>query len=160
MDCSPPGCSARGFLQARILEDILFRAFSQPRDWTGVSFVVGRFSTIWTTREAQYRYLYTASKLILTIVHIWSSTHTRPGDDGHIALYSKHSKDRKLWALSLELGIVDCHNKMPAYGCWDVYKFVLSVQQFVFSYFKNIMWLSEAYLVLSKFEYQISGLCF
>lgn len=135
------------------------RWFSQPRDWTGVSFIVGRFSTIWTTREAQYRCLYTASKLILTIVHIWSSTHTRPGDDGHIALYREHSKELKLWALSLELGIVDCPNKMAAHGFWDVYKFTLAVSQFVFSYFKSIMWLPEAYLVLSKFEHWTSGLC-
>ena len=54
MVCSLPGSSVLGILQA-ILEwvAILFsRVFSQPRDWTWVSWIVGRFFTIWATREA------------------------------------------------------------------------------------------------------------
>ena len=55
MDCSPPDSSVHGILQVRILEwvAILFsRGSSQPRDWTGGSFIAGRFLTIWATREA------------------------------------------------------------------------------------------------------------
>ena len=55
-DCSPPGSSVHGILQARILEwvDIPFsRGSSQPRDQTWVSCIAGRFFTIWATREAQ-----------------------------------------------------------------------------------------------------------
>ena len=40
MDCSPPGSSVRGILQARILEWVAIpfsRGSSQPRDWTQVS---------------------------------------------------------------------------------------------------------------------------
>ena len=40
LDCSPPGSSARGILQARILEWVAMpfsRGSSQPRDWTHVS---------------------------------------------------------------------------------------------------------------------------
>ena len=40
MDCSPPGCSIHGILQARILQWVAMpssRASSQPRDWTCVS---------------------------------------------------------------------------------------------------------------------------
>ena len=54
-DCSPPGSSVHGALQARILEwaAILFsRGSSRPRDQTWVSRITGRFSTIWATREA------------------------------------------------------------------------------------------------------------
>ena len=54
MDCNPPGSSVHGILQARILEGtaILFsRGSSQPRDWTWVSRIAGRFFTIWATRE-------------------------------------------------------------------------------------------------------------
>ena len=50
MDCSPPGSSVHGILQARILEwiAILFsRGSFQPRDWTQVSCIAGRFLTIW-----------------------------------------------------------------------------------------------------------------
>ena len=49
MDCSPPGSSVRGILQARIVEwvDISFsRESSQLRDQTQVSQIVGRHSTI------------------------------------------------------------------------------------------------------------------
>ena len=52
---SPPGSSVHGILQARILEWIAMpssRGSSQPRDWTRVSHIVGRFFTIWATREA------------------------------------------------------------------------------------------------------------
>ena len=45
-----------GILQARILEVVVipfFRESSQPRDWTQVSRIAGRFFTRWATREAQ-----------------------------------------------------------------------------------------------------------
>ena len=49
MDCRLPGFSVHGILQARILGwvAILFsRGTSQPRDWTLVSCITGRFFTI------------------------------------------------------------------------------------------------------------------
>ena len=49
-----PGPSVHGILQVRILEwvSILFsRGSSQPRDWTWVSCMSGRFFTIWAIRE-------------------------------------------------------------------------------------------------------------
>ena len=54
MDCSVPGSSAHGILQAKILEwgAILFsRGSSWPRDWTWVSCIAGRFFTIWATKK-------------------------------------------------------------------------------------------------------------
>ena len=56
MDCSPPGCSVHGILQARILEwgAISFsRGSSWPGDGTQVSCITGRFFTHWATQEAQ-----------------------------------------------------------------------------------------------------------
>ena len=50
MDCSLPGFSVHGILQARRLECVAIsfsRASSQPRDWTWVSCIAGRFCTIW-----------------------------------------------------------------------------------------------------------------
>ena len=47
-DCSPPGSSVRGILQARILEWVAIpfsRGFSQPRDRIHVSYTAGRFFT-------------------------------------------------------------------------------------------------------------------
>ena len=53
VDCSPPGSSVHGILQARILEWVPFsRGSSKPRDWTQVSCIAGRRFNLWATREA------------------------------------------------------------------------------------------------------------
>jgi len=57
IDCSLPGSSVHGILQARILEWVALpssRGSSQPRDWTWLSCVAGEFFTIWATREAPF----------------------------------------------------------------------------------------------------------
>ena len=56
MDCSPPGSSVEGILQARLLKWVAIpfsRVSSQPRDQTRVSGIAGGFFTIRATREAQ-----------------------------------------------------------------------------------------------------------
>ena len=56
VDCSPPGSSAHGILQARILEWVAIsfsRGSSQLKDWTQVSCIAGRHFNLWATREAQ-----------------------------------------------------------------------------------------------------------
>ena len=48
MDCSPPGCSVHGISQARIPKWIAIsfsRGPSQPRDWTRLTYITGRFFT-------------------------------------------------------------------------------------------------------------------
>ena len=55
MDCSLPGFSVHGILQARILEWVTIsfsRGSSWPRDGTRVSHIVGRRFNLWATREA------------------------------------------------------------------------------------------------------------
>ena len=54
MDCSLPGTSVHGILQARVLEWVAIsscRGSSWPRDWTRVSCNAGIFFTIWATRD-------------------------------------------------------------------------------------------------------------
>ena len=54
MDCSPPGPSVHGILQARILERVAIpssKGSSLPRDQTQVSCSAGWFFTIWATRD-------------------------------------------------------------------------------------------------------------
>ena len=54
MDCSLPGSSVPGIIQAGILEWVAIsfsRRSSQPRDRTRVSHIAGRLFTIWATRE-------------------------------------------------------------------------------------------------------------
>ena len=55
VDCSPPGFSVHGILQARILEWVAIpssEGSSLSRDWTQVSCIAGGFFTIWATTEA------------------------------------------------------------------------------------------------------------
>ena len=55
MDCSPPGFSVHRVSQARKLELVAIsfsRGSSWPRDQSQVSHMVGRFFTLWATREA------------------------------------------------------------------------------------------------------------
>ena len=57
MNCSPPGFSVRGILQARILEWVAMsssRGSSQARDWTQISCSASRLFAAWTKREAQH----------------------------------------------------------------------------------------------------------
>ena len=54
--CDPMDYTVHGILQVRILEWVAFpfsRGFSQPRDWTQVSPIAGRFFTNWATKEAK-----------------------------------------------------------------------------------------------------------
>ena len=71
MDCSPPGSSVHGILQARILEWVAIhfsRWSSQSRDQTHISCIAGRSFTIWATREAptQNSYLWDLFQCQLT----------------------------------------------------------------------------------------------
>ena len=55
VDCSLPGFSVHGILQARILEWVAIsfsRGSSQPRDRTRVSCTAGRCFILWATRES------------------------------------------------------------------------------------------------------------
>ena len=54
VDCSPPGSSVHGVLQARILEWVAIsfsRGSSRPRNRTHVSRIAGRCFNLWATRD-------------------------------------------------------------------------------------------------------------
>ena len=82
MDCTPPGFSIDGVLQAGILEWVAIsssRGSSWPRDQTCVSCVAGRFFAIWVTREAPFvnvwlniRQLYSFICFCIQTPRIWS----------------------------------------------------------------------------------------
>ena len=52
VDCSLPGSSVHGILQARVLDWV---AISFSRDWIQVSHIAGRCFIVWATREAQMK---------------------------------------------------------------------------------------------------------
>ena len=83
-DCSSPGSSVHGILQARILERVAIsfsRASSWPRDWTPVSCIAERLLTIWATREGHIhltsRQLTTFSSISTTFCRENASTTLR-----------------------------------------------------------------------------------
>ena len=83
MDCSPPGSPVHGDSQARILEWVSkpsSKGSPQPRDWTQVSHIAGRFFTIWVIREAQEYWVGSQSLLqgiFLTQDLNWGLLHCR-----------------------------------------------------------------------------------
>ena len=76
VDCSPPGSSVHGVLQARILEWVTI-PFSKgsfwPRDWIWVPCIAGAFFTIWAAKEALISYTSMQSKKLKENPHasIW-----------------------------------------------------------------------------------------
>ena len=87
VDCSPPGSSVHGILQARILEWVAIlssRGSSQSRDQTCVScvFCIGRWIPYhWTTRDAIHTYILYVHILYMlyilcTILYIYIYIHS------------------------------------------------------------------------------------
>ena len=82
--CDPMDYTVHWILQARILEWVAFpfsRGSSQPRDWTQVSLIAGRFFTNWTIREAHMLWGMCPIQCISqdihwNIIHIQCCTHS------------------------------------------------------------------------------------
>ena len=80
MDCSPPGSTVHGILQARILEWVAIcfcRGCSWPRNWTQVSCIAGEFFTIWVTKEA-WEIVYLAVQRETGTCWQWQSQYLSP----------------------------------------------------------------------------------
>ena len=74
MDCSLPGSSLHGILQARVLEWVAIsfsRGSSWPRDQTQVSCISGRRFNLWAIREvARFKFYYWLCKYLLTDIFV------------------------------------------------------------------------------------------
>ena len=69
MDCSPPGSSDHGILQARVLEWLAMpfsRGSSRPRAPAKISCIAGRLFTIWATGEAPFN-IYSSGYISISI---------------------------------------------------------------------------------------------
>ena len=80
MDCSLPHSSVHGIFQARILEWIAISfssGFSQPRDWSQVSCIAGRFFTIWAIWEAINYYIQQSITDIERNMPFFKDTHNK-----------------------------------------------------------------------------------
>ena len=81
MDRNPPGSSVHGILQARILEWVTIpfsRRSSWPRDQTQVSFIAGRFFTIWASSLFN-KYLCSSLYVGVLLFGRWSFSKLRAG---------------------------------------------------------------------------------
>ena len=123
MDCSPPGFSVHGILQARVLEwvaRLFWRGSSWPRDQTCVSRMADGFFTIWPTREAHaYRkglYFILATIpwgfVYINLFNLHSSSMRHiidevTGAQRNSVIWPKRNSKRKVLILSLSLCFVD-----------------------------------------------------
>ena len=74
MDCSLPGSSVRGIIQARILEWVAIsfsRGSSQPRNRTWVSCIAGRFFTDWATLAPEIKQTFVSTNLACLLTFEW-----------------------------------------------------------------------------------------
>ena len=78
MDCSPPGSSVHGILQARTLEWVAI-PFSRrwPRDRTQVSCTAGRIFTIWATRKEKSFYSAYWIQFVLSFLRNFSNIYQK-----------------------------------------------------------------------------------
>ena len=77
IDCSPPGSSVYGILQARIVEWVIFSYSGgsfQPRDWTQVSCIASRLFKIWATRADLHSIQYYAICFLLLKALLWGQS--------------------------------------------------------------------------------------
>ena len=73
-NCSPPGSSVHGILQAKMLEWVAMpssRGSSQPRNWTCVSCIAGEFFTTWSPRMPYFHGLLAQYKFVEEL-SMWS----------------------------------------------------------------------------------------
>ena len=93
MDCSPPGSSAHGILQARMLEWVAIsfsRGSSQPRDRTLVSCIGRQILYCWAIREAPI--------LQLSSFIAWNSSLKGGEAESHIAYWNQKGRwESPLW---------------------------------------------------------------
>ena len=108
-DCSPPGSSVHGILQARTLEWVAmpsFRGSSQPRDQTCSfcsSYIVGKFFYHWATRRSP-KGKYYIPKIFRNHCYLYCHYFSKlpaPDSLGRTCLYSrrpcKHLKNCTRW---------------------------------------------------------------
>ena len=80
MDCSPPGSSAHGILQARILEWVAIsssRGSSRPRDQTCVSCIGRRVLYHWAT-SVQFSSVQFSCSVVSDSLRLHEQQHARP----------------------------------------------------------------------------------
>ena len=107
MNCSPPGSSVHGVIQARILEWVAIsfsRGSSWPRDWTHVSCssCIGKLIPYhWATWEAHMQIIHTH-----THTHIYIHTHTYTSKEKFISGFPK----RKNQGRNFNIKQYECRN--------------------------------------------------
>ena len=104
VDCSPPGSSVCGILQARILEWVAistFRGSSWPKDWTCISSIscIGRWILYhWATWEAPSRPHYSMWKLLALTSEYYDRFLLMDGGDSRLELKNRTFLFLTIWS--------------------------------------------------------------
>ena len=96
MDCSSPGSSLHGILQVRLLEWVaisISRRSFQPRDWTQVYHITGRFFTIRATREVHDKPRQHIKKQRLDFANKSPSSQSYDFSSSHVRLWELDHKE-------------------------------------------------------------------
>ena len=122
MDYHLPGSSVHGILQTRILEWVAIcssRGSSQPKDWTGVSWIAGGFFTSWAIREAlcgmnQQNVIFTWSQfsLVQSLSRVWLfATPWIAACQASLSITNSRNSPRLMWIKSVmpSSHLILCH---------------------------------------------------
>ena len=162
LDCSLPGFSSHGILQASILENIAIsysKGSYQPRVRTQVSCIVGRFYTIWVTIKTEPKWV---SEILLlyenfilyfidVLSHIqlfvtpWTVTHQAPlwnfpGENSWAGCHFLFQGNLPGPGTELASLAVSCIGKQILYHCttWEAHLFDTDTHILTLYYFWNV----------------------
>ena len=127
-DCSLPGSSVHGILQARILEWVAIhfsRGSSQPRDWTWVSCIAGRFFTVWAIEKPHILVIVQFSHSVVSnSLQPHELQHTRPSCPSPTPGVHSNSCPSSQWChpavSSSVIPFSSCPQSLPASGSFPM----------------------------------------
>ena len=113
MAYSLPGSSVQGFLQARTLKWVtipFYRGSSQPRNWTQVCCIAGRFFTDWAMQETW----------------VWFLSREDPLGNDNLLQYSclENSKDRGAWQATVHRVTIVRHDLALSHLFFLIFKYI------------------------------------
>ena len=100
MNCSPPGSSVHGIFQARLLECIAIsfsRVSSQPRNWTQVSCIHGRFFTDWATNNHSVKEWRLRNDDYIMLSEKWINSYNQYNPKFYKTIKIEREKIQKYW---------------------------------------------------------------
>ena len=112
MNCSPPGSSVHEIFQARLLECIAIsfsRVSSQPRNWTQVSCIHGRFFTDWATNNHSVKEWRLRNDDYIMLSEKWINSYNQYNPKFYKTIKIEREKIQKYWIYFIFFGCTSWH---------------------------------------------------